>query len=151
MQKHILIVLNDDVFQGASISDEKGQPRPIDDLSELEKLIPDLNLALVAGIEEVEAEKVAIVAKAAEEVAAAVTERDKCLQRADELYAVVLKVDEVLKTSADIADARNILEPYIVDAKTPEEQKQIAILIQQISELNMKIAEKEAELDKLTQ
>lgn len=46
-QQHILIVLNDGTFQGASITDDKGDPLPLD-LSALATVVPTLNLALLA-------------------------------------------------------------------------------------------------------
>lgn len=47
-QQHILIVLNDGVFQGASITDDKGDPRPLDDLAALATVVPSLNVAFLA-------------------------------------------------------------------------------------------------------
>lgn len=54
IQRHILIVLNGDAFQGASITSDRGDPLPLD-LATLADVAPSINAAAIAKISELEA------------------------------------------------------------------------------------------------
>ena len=106
MQQHILIVITDGEFQGASITTDKGDPAPME-LSSLARLIPAVNAAAMAANADLSAQ-----------VAALTTYRD----------AMVGKVQAALQ-SGDPAQ----FVALGVEFLTPEQEKRKAELAAEIA------------------
>jgi len=75
-------------------------------------------------------------------------DRDKYKSRAEELYGFVLKAEEALKNGATLVEVKTILDPLIVQEKTPEQEKENAEIdrleAEALENYNKLIAELEA-------
>lgn len=122
MQQHILIVITDGVFQGASLTNDKGDPLPIDDISALQAIIPDLNLALIAGSDAA--------------VATVAAERDAL---ADKLRDIELKLDDPDASKDDVK----------AEKEKTAKQRQRQALRDELDKINVSKVEVQAKLDAL--
>lgn len=126
-QQHILIVLNDGRFQGASIRDEKGDPSPLD-LSALAALIPDINEAAIETLAQSDAK----VATAEQSKAEALTKLAAVLAAADsddiatvKAKAAEAKLDEKARKIAELEKQKAEIEKQIDEARNPKAESTV--------------------------
>jgi hypothetical protein len=130
MQQRILIVLNEGAFQGASITNDVGDPQPLD-LAALAALVPTINSAAIAQTDLLAADHAAAIAAKDAELTASQAALAELTAYKEEM---IERVSSVLQ-SGDPAQYEALATEFLTPAQELERQAILA----QIAELQAKL------------